>query len=399
MTGDAPLPEAAALGAGFPQTDVESWRVKARAALGNADDAGLEALVRRTRDGLVRGPVMTRADRPTVSPGRLWRAAGALDNRVAIRASSPGDANTRALEALEGGATSIELSLPHATLEDLDRALDGVVLAAAAVALADADAATAGVLPALWAQRGVSPGSVRGALNIDPLRSDAELDAAAALAATLAEAGSSVVALRVDARVVHEAGGTEAAELAWAAAGGAAALEALVRRGLSIDVAAQAVAFAVALDADTHLGVAKLRALRRLWSRIVTAAEGAEPAAVIQARSSDRMLTAADPSTNLLRLTAVAMAAALGGADSISLAPYTAEDTPRARRLSRNIPLIIAFEASLDAVEDPAQGSFHHEALTERLAEAAWTRFQAIMGAGGPAALLASGRPLRELLR
>jgi methylmalonyl-CoA mutase len=405
MTGDATPKAPHVLSEGFPPVDLEAWRAKARAALGDAD---FEAtLVRCTRDGLARGPLMTRADRPAPSPAPPGRL-DPLDNRVEIRASDPAEADVFALEALEGGATSVELRIDPAgadgvrigSLDDLDRALRDVTLEAAPVSLANADTSTAALLPQLWARRATPAAARRGALNLDPLgrlaagsavNVEAELDAAAHLAAAPS------TTLRADGRAVHEAGGTEAQELAWAAACGAAYLEALVRRGLAVDAAAHAIAFAVALDADMHLGIAKLRALRRLWARIVSAAGAPDAAASVHAFSSGRMLKDVDPPTNLLRLTAAAMAAALGGADSITLAPYAPEPAARARRLSRNIPRLLAEEADLGGLADSTRGSFHHEALTEALASTAWTRFQAVMRARGPAAFVASGRPLAEL--
>jgi methylmalonyl-CoA mutase len=96
-----------------------------------------------------------------------------------------------------------------------------------------------------------------------------------------------------------------------------------------------------------------------------------------------------------MRLTAAGFAAAAGGADSLTPAPFTAAvglPTPHAQRLSRNIQILLAEEAGVGRVGDPARGSFHHEALTRDLVRAAWAGFQEIAAAGGLARLIAEGR-------
>ena len=122
--------------------------------------------------------------------------------------------------------------------------------------------------------------------------------------------------------------------------------------------------------------------------------DGAARPARIEARSSRRMLTALDPFTNLIRLTAAGFAAAAGGADAILLQPFTdalgAPDA-RARRLSRNIQLILLDESHLGQVDDPTAGAWSIEALTDQLAREGWGVFQAIEAQSGIVAALSSG--------
>jgi methylmalonyl-CoA mutase len=106
------------------------------------------------------------------------------------------------------------------------------------------------------------------------------------------------------------------------------------------------------------------------------------------------MLTRADPWTNLIRLTASAFAGAAGGADAIVLGAFTdalGAPTPFARRQARNIQLVLAEEAHVGRVIDPAGGSGYIETLTDEIARAAWTQFQAIEAAGGAVRALESG--------
>jgi methylmalonyl-CoA mutase len=142
------------------------------------------------------------------------------------------------------------------------------------------------------------------------------------------------------------------------------------------------------------MDIAKVRAARALWARIIEACEAGAVPARIEARSSHRMLTRLDPWTNLIRLTAAGFGAAVGGADAIVLGAFTDAlglPTAFARRQARNTQLILMEEANLGRVADPAGGAWFLDTLTDELAKAAWTEFQAIEAAGGIVAALGSG--------
>jgi methylmalonyl-CoA mutase len=144
--------------------------------------------------------------------------------------------------------------------------------------------------------------------------------------------------------------------------------------------------------------MAKLRAARVIWSRL-TGACGVSRPAWIEARSSERMIAARDPWTNMLRLTQAGFAAAAGGADAVVLGCFTDAlglPTGFARRQSRNTQLVLMEEANIGRVADPAGGAFYLESLTDELARAGWAAFQAIEAGGGAAAALASGHVARE---
>jgi methylmalonyl-CoA mutase len=418
-------PPVRSLADGFPPADLAAWRARAADGLRPSDKAEAvlaDALVRRTLDGVARGPLMTRADRPpgllpdesrrrdaspAAAPGEV---SSPWDLRVLIDHPDPARAGALALEALEGGATSLELRIDPRGVDgimiraadDLARALDGVRLDLAPVALDAGSPPAAALLAAYAAAAGADKSSWRGAFNLDPLgalaagRTAPMLGEAADWALWAAEAWPRASAFRADGRVVHEAGGTEAQEIAFAASAAASYLEAMATRGLTVENAARRIVLAVALDADVHLGIAKLRALRRVWRRIATACGASADAAraPICAFSSQRMMTRIDPWTNLVRLTAAGFAGAVGGADALTLAPLTAGrggSSALARRLSRGIELLLAEESGLARVADPARGGFHHEALTDALARRAWDEIQAIARAGGLAAHIESG--------
>ena len=186
-------------------------------------------------------------------------------------------------------------------------------------------------------------------------------------------------------RVVHEAGGSIGQELAFAAANAAALVKAAVEAGMTAEQALKGTALGVAVDQEYFDGLAKVRALRLIW-RSLSRAFGAETPAVIESRSSRRMLSARDPWPNLLRLTAAGFAGAVGGADAVVLDGFSrASGRPDAfaRRQARNTQLVLMEEAHIGRVDDPAAGSWFLDQRTRELAEAGWAEFQKIEAEGG----------------
>ena len=152
--------------------------------------------------------------------------------------------------------------------------------------------------------------------------------------------------------------------------------------------------FRLAADADQFLTMAKFRSLRKLWARVEQACGLAPRAAFISAETAWRMMTKRDPWVNLLRATMAVFAAGLGGADSVTVLPFTAAlglPDRFARRLARNTQLILLQESNLAKVGDPAAGSGGIEAITDELCRAAWAAFQEIEAAGGIASALERG--------
>ena len=396
----APIP----LATGFPAPDHAAWVALVEKTLKGAP---LASLTRRTLEGL---PIEPLYDAATDAPPIVRSAAG-WDVRTTVAASDPTQANAEALAELAQGAGSILLKLDAAgeagiaagSADDLARVLDGVLLDVAPVAL---DAGFLGAKAADWlgaAAKGAPAAQL--SFHLDPLGAfalagaspgpiEAHLIAAATVAARLAETYPKASLCLASGRAVHEAGGGEALELGVAAASALAYAKALVRAGLPMAEAWNRIVLGLSLDADAFLGVAKLRAARRIWARLAAAC-GADPEARIEARSSGRMLTRADPWTNMIRLTAAAFAGAVGGADAVVLGAFTdalGAPTAFARRQSRNIQLVLAEEANLGRVIDPAAGSGYVEALTDELARAGWAKLQAIEAAGGIVAALEGGQ-------
>ncbi|KAF0186448.1 MAG: methylmalonyl-CoA mutase subunit beta [Hyphomonadaceae bacterium] len=411
------------LAADFPDQDEARWRALAEAALKGAP---WDRLVARTADGVSVQPLYRETDiatagDPSGAPGQAPFVRGGHATRDAflpwqirqsVEAPEPEAAQAEVMADLERGASSIELvvdpagagGVKIASPADLKTALDGVLVDLAPIAL---DAGAAGLATAkLLAEflKDAGPAAAPPAFNIDPVGAlmregaiaDGALKDAAAFAATQRDRFPKATWLRADARLVHEAGGSEAQEIAAALSSGIASLRALTDAGFPIDDAGGAILFTVSVGPDILVETAKLRALRLTWARVMEAS-GAKPearAAQIHAVTSRRMMTRHDAWTNMLRTTAAAFAAAVGGAEAITVLPFTdalGRPTPFSRRIARNTQLILMEESHLGHVIDPAGGAWFVEKLTRDLAEEAWKEMQGIEAQGGIIAALTNG--------
>ncbi|PZS13254.1 MAG: methylmalonyl-CoA mutase [Pseudonocardiales bacterium] len=415
-------PEHLALGTEFPAVSRERWRALVSEVLRKSGrDAGLDpevALSTTTYDGITVKPLYTAEDAHPVAsdglPGHPPFVRGSCVDGTARagwdvrqRHADPDAGRTRAavLADLGNGASSLWLVLGDGGLAvaDLPAALDGVYLERAPIAL-DAGTQT-GVAAAAYlrlvAERGVAPDEVAGTLGADPigLRAGAGAVADLGLLGELAAAASGLANLRVatvDGTIYHDAGGSDADELGVATAVGVAYLRALSDAGLSVDAALRLLEFRYAVTADQFLSIAKLRAARRVWDRVaeLSGASPGRPGQRQHAVTSAAMLTRRDPWVNLLRSTIACFAAAVGGADVITVAPFDAaigRSDELARRIARNTQSILHDESSLARVIDAAGGSWYVESLTDSLAEAGWATFIAIERAGGALAALDDG--------
>ena len=404
-----------ALAAGFDPASREAWLALVGKVLKGADFE--KRLVSTTRDGLAIQPLYTRADSvaEAVAVGHGGWYPGGWDVRQRHVEPNPEAANRAILEDLESGVTSVLLQvlapgqggLSYGA-EALGVALRGVALRGTAIAL-DARENTldaAGSLIEIWRAAGINENERRGAFNYDPLGvlaktgtlyypAQRSCDIAAKLA-TDARTMSHVTALLADGRPYHEAGGSEAQELAAMLATLVAYLRASEAAGLRPRMALGKIALALAADADLFLTIAKFRAARRLVARVAEACGAGSAAEAIQltASTSERMMARRDPWVNMLRTTIACAGAAFGGAEAVTVLPFTwalGKPDAFARRIARNTQLVLQEESAAARVTDPAHGSWYVEKLTDELAGAAWGVFQDIEAQGGMGAALESG--------
>ena len=402
------------LAADFPQASYEDWR---KLVDGVLKGASFDRLVGKTYDGLTIAPIYRRAKGAAPvggrSPAAPWQVMQRIDH------PDPAKANAIARHELENGASGLEIEfqggpgargfgLVDATPETLKRLFDGIVLdAGISISLNPVrDAEDAGeTIAALIEARRVDPAKLDLRFNYQVLSTMAVRGAAATAWPEMQSQFASVIAglmsrgfkgpfALADGRVVHDAGGSEAQELAFALSLALAYLRALEGRGIALDQARAALSFRLVADADQFLTLAKFRAIRLLWARIEEACGLAPKPVFVAAETAWRMLTQRDPYVNMLRATMATFSAGLAGADAITVLPHTlALGLPDsfARRVARNTQLILLEESNLAKVSDPASGSGGIEALTQQLCEAAWTLVQEIEKAGGIFAALWQG--------
>ncbi len=408
----------------FPPTTLEQWRAGVDKVLGRSGhdltpqqlaERFERDLVTHTVDGLVIQPLYTdRGDAPEPGvPGAapFTRGTTPLAHRsygwdVRQRVLATGDTADvarRVLDELERGATSVMLDVSDVAVVDvdyLDAALDGVLLDLAPVVQCNAsdERAAATAMLDLLARRGISPDEATTSLGLDPLgrwASTATGDIAADLSETAAIAHRCVSdfpkvrSIVVDATVVHEAGGGDVDELAFAASSGLQYVRALTGAGLSVDDAFNQLEFRFAATPDQFLTIAKLRAARRVWQRIASVS-GASDEAQIQRQHAVSSAAAAsryDVSVNLLRGTVECFGAGVGGADAVTILPHdellVTGGSELGRRMCRNTQLVLIEESNLAKVIDMAGGSWYVEQLTDQLANAAWDVMQELERAGG----------------
>jgi methylmalonyl-CoA mutase len=389
-----PLPAQLSLAADFPAATEDEWRALVAGVLrksGVDADAAIDALSSTTYDGIRIRPLYASGPQPSVP--RVPRD-GAWDVRTLHRDPDAAATNAAILNDLETGATSVWLHVgDHGiAVADLARTLDGVYLDLAPVALDAGDR----TLDAAQALLELAGGDLGGTLGADPIGWRARTGLDAGGFAELVELARPFAALRiatVDATVYHDAGASDATELAMATAVGVAYLRELTDAGLSTDEALNRIEFRFAVTADQFASIAKLRAARRIWQRVTELCDASAPQHQ-HAVTSAAMMTRRDPWVNMLRTTIACFAAAVGGADAITVLPFDAaiglpEDF--ARRIARNTSAVLHDESSLGRVVDAAGGSWYVESYTESLAQQAWDEFTALERAGGARAALDGG--------
>ena len=328
----------------------------------------------------------------------------------------PVAANAEALNDLENGATGLSLVFAgsvgaygyglDASEATIARALDGIHLGIALDLDLSPQTKDAGaLLAALVQRRGMAPAATDIRFGFDPIGAAAVAGGSPLPWGELAPIFNAVISdlagrgfrgpfAPADGRVIHNAGGSEAQELAYVLAVAVQYLRALEAGGIALDAARRMLYFRLAADADQFLTIAKFRALRKLWARVEDACGLAPTPALVAAETAWRMMTQRDPYVNLLRATIAVFSAGLGGADAIIVLPFTmARGLPDrfARRIARNTQLVLLEESSLAKVTDPAAGSGGLEDLTGKLCRTAWALFQEIERAGGAWAALEAG--------
>lgn len=322
-------------------------------------------------------------------------------DRAAREGLAPGSAEFDAARGDDGIAIS--------NLDQLSEVLEGVFAGMVFIGLeAGASApAAAALLAAWWRENGIAPEEALGSFRYDPLGTlartgelpaspEAALATAGELAAETARDWPKARSLAVDTGIYVEAGATAAWELGIALATGVEYLRAAAAAGLDPAEAAVRIEFNLTVGPDQFLEMAKFRAIRRLWDRVLeeSGVEESRRFSPTYATTSARMISAVDPWVNMLRVTTAAFAAGTGGADGVTVTPFDrmiGQPGELGRRIARNTQTILQDESSLGRIADPLAGSWYGEELTDEIAKAGWERFREIEREGGALAALRSG--------
>ena len=370
----------------FPPVAMETWEKAISEDLKGADYT--EKLVWRSAEGIdvkpyYRAEDLAGLDFLDAAPGdfpylRGTHAAGGWRIREQIDAVDPEEANGAARSAVAAGAEEIAFSQVV-----VSNASDLSILVA-----------NLGEIPLRFSH--ASPAMIRLVLE-RMIRRQGGVTRSAALdwnadpafsAEVISQAPATFIPFTIRAQDYANGGATAVEEVALALASGVDFLAEMQKRGVPVGRAADSVAFSFAMGPEYFMQIAKLRAFRMVWSQAVTSFGGVREHAKarIYALTSRWNRTVYDPHVNMLRATTEAMAAVLGGADSVYVVPFdecynVGDET--SRRLARNTQIILKREAHLDRVADAGGGSYYLEALTHSIAQRAWKQLREIEAAGG----------------
>ncbi len=430
----------------FPVPTYEQWRSLAEEQLEGAPFD--KKLITRTPEGINLQPIYRSADleglthhrtfpgtdgyvRGTTASGKTacsWAIAQEIPE------STPAEFNKALLDGLNRGQSAVNLTLDVATahgrdadqgetgevgacgvslsvLGDFDQALEGVFLDKIPLYVQSGISALpiAAFIQALLHKRQLRAETILGALDFDPYGAliregqlPMDLDAVGremrVLVNALAHRAPKLKALTASGLPYADGGAHAVQELAYALGTAVDYLRILTRGGVDGETAAGSIRFNLSAGRNFFIELAKFRASRLLWSRVIRESGGSDAAARIElhVRTGLWNKTALDPYVNLLRTTTEALSAVLGGCDSLHSGPF--DEVFRvpdgfSRRIARNTQIMLAEECDLQPVIDPAGGSYAIEKLTHELAEAAWKEFQEVERLGGMGQAILQGYP------
>ncbi len=397
-----------------------------------------KTLITETYEGFDLDPIYMRETMPEFAhlgdlPGmgsnvRASRLEGYLDAGWAVSqetvAPTPKLLRERIFEGLERGQDEINLWLDHPSRQGLDpdspEAKGTGVCGLSLLGAADWEKILAGVhtemvtlyvqagaaAPAVYAEliaameaAGNPLGELSGCIGFDPVgwavesgslpgSGKAVFDVMAGLVRHAALTAPRLGVIEARGHDFHNGGAGSAQELGAVLATAALYLREMTERGLTAAEVAPRIRLSFSVGGNFFLEIAKFRAARILWNRILDAYEVPEPDRRIHlhARTGLWNKTVFDPYVNMLRTTSEAFSAVVGGCDSLHVGPFDEafrESDTFARRIARNTHAILAEECGLSRVIDPSGGSYAVESLTDQMAGQAWKQFQNMEAAGG----------------
>ncbi len=337
--------------------------------------------------------------------GNVWEV------RQDIHVADPVEANRIALDAVERGATSLGLCAKQiATVDDMAALLKGIYINAVSINfMCSHDYLSVLRLYVDYAKReGYNAAELRGSCDFDMFRyalthgrfhrgEEGDLQMAKELVEYAHQELPKFRVLTVGSNLLHNAGSNIVQELGFGLAAANELVARLTDLGCKMEHVGRSIVLSVGVGSTYFMEIAKIRAARLLWSKIV---DQYKPECecpyklFINATTSRWNQSVYDPYVNMLRSTTEAMSSAIAGADSISVLPFDnayKEADDFGYRIARNQQLLLKEESYLDKIVDPAAGSYYIENLTDDIAQGAWKHFLEVEEAGGYCKALRSG--------
>ena len=396
----------------FPPVSTEKWEEVINKDLKGADYE--KKLVWRTIEGFKVKPYYRAEDLEGLeyldsNPGQMPFTRGkhtdnnVWDVRQDIRIADPKEANRVALDAVERGATSLGFCAKGIkTLDDMAALFKGIYINAVSINFMCSENYLD--LLKLYVdyanQQGINPKELCGSCEFDLFRyalkngkfhrgEEEDFQMAKQLVEFAHENLPQFRVLTVHGSLLHNAGSNIVQELGFSLAAANELVARLTDMGLKAHRVAKSIVLNVGIGSTYFMEMAKIRAARLLWSKIVEQYQPECDCAYklfIHATTSEWNQSVYDPYVNMLRSTTEAMSACIAGADSISVLPFDnayKEADDFGYRIARNQQLLLKEESYLDKIADPAAGSYYIENLTDQIAKGAWENFLKIEELGG----------------
>ncbi|MDQ1266001.1 MAG: methylmalonyl-CoA mutase [Bacteroidota bacterium] len=424
----------------FHKPDYNDWKKASVEALKGADFD--KKLFNQLYEGITLKPIYNKSENEDSSqfknqvPGfypfiRGCKPLGYKSNSwqisQSINESNPIDFNKAATKAVENGQTAISIyikksiSAGNSNIDVEDRAglnlqnIDDFKSAFDNFPITDiplhfhAGISSLSLLAAFIAfcrKSGISSHNIKGSLNFDPLgfaaisgnlhSKENAFDEMAVMTKWAAVNMKDFRIIGVDGSIYRDSGANSVQEIAFMLSTGVEYLKELNSRQINIDTAAGKIRLITSTGGNFFVEIAKLRALRALWSKIIRLSVGNAESqkAEIHVKSTMFNKSALDIHTNMLRNTGEAMAAIIGGCNSLEIEPFdklTGKCDEFSLRSARNNQLVLLHESHLANTADPAGGSYFIECLTDSIARHAWDLFRTIESRGGKSKSLETG--------
>jgi methylmalonyl-CoA mutase len=404
----------------FPPVSTATWEEKIIADLKGADYS--KKLIWKTDEGFDVKPYYRSEDLAGLEylnslPGNppYVRGPRQHDNEWIIRqdidSTDIPQSNLLLLDAIAKGAGAIGLKATDVTThKQLSELLAGVDFAKTAVNFISAKSYPLALEFLIYElrHRGTGLEQIKGSVNFDPLSYlllhgelyiswEHDLEEAEYLLGIVREKIPGFKVITINGHYFQNAGSTLVQELAYSLASASEYLASLTGRGSLVDEVAPYIQFSLGIGPNYFMEIAKLRAARLLWSRMIEQFQAKKEDSYrlfIHSTTALWNKSIYDPYVNMLRTTTEGMSAALGNADSVTIHPFDTtfkESDEISRRIARNQQLVMKEECYLDKIADPAAGSYYIENLTHSIAHHAWEKFKEVEARGGMLECIKSG--------